>query len=83
MGSIPGMVPDFPAAMKTRIPAPDTLAAYERAAEEIGELRRKGIPCHLEEHGDPGGHCIDVIRDDGVERDKPQGRTQDGFSGDK
>lgn len=50
--------------MKTTIPAPDTLAAYERAAEEIGKLRRRGVHCHLEEHGDPAGHHIEVVREE-------------------
>jgi len=34
------------------IPAADVLVAHERAAMEIGELRRRGIHCHLEEHAD-------------------------------
>ncbi|WP_193212452.1 hypothetical protein [Luteolibacter marinus] len=45
------------------IPASDVLAAHEKAALEIGELRRKGKPCHLEEHADAGGLHIDVIED--------------------
>lgn len=58
--------------MKNRIPAPDTLAAYERAAEEIGKLRRRGVRCHLVEYGDPAGHHIDVVRD-GNGREEPAG----------
>ena len=51
--------------MRTRsIPATDVLVAYEQAAHEISELRRRGIPCHLEEHADPGGPRIDVVRDE-------------------
>jgi hypothetical protein len=48
--------------MKTRIiPATDVLAAHEQAALEIGELRRKGIPCHLEDRADRSGHHVDVV----------------------
>ncbi len=45
------------------IPATDVLAAHEQAAQEIGELRRKGVPCHLEEHSDATGHRIDIVRE--------------------
>jgi len=44
------------------IPAPETLAAHERAALEIGELRRKGVPCHLEEHAGPAGHHLEIVQ---------------------
>jgi hypothetical protein len=43
------------------IPAPESLAAHERAAREIGELRRKGVPCHLEERAGPAGHQLDIV----------------------
>jgi len=50
--------------MRTRIiPAADVLAAHEQAALEIGELRRKGIHCHLEEHMDRSGPHVDVVRE--------------------
>jgi hypothetical protein len=51
-------------AMRTRIiPAADVLAAHEQAALEIGELRRKGIHCHLEENAGGDGPHVDVVRD--------------------
>lgn len=51
-------------AMRTRItPATDVLAAHEQAALEIGELRRKGIHCHVEEHAGRDGPQVDVVRD--------------------
>ena len=28
---------------------------------EIGELRRKGLPCHLEDHADAAGPHVDVV----------------------
>ena len=50
--------------MRTRIiPAADVLAAHEQAALEIGELRRRGIPCHLEDRADRSGHHVDVVRE--------------------
>jgi hypothetical protein len=45
------------------IPAMDMLVAHEQAAMEIGELRRKGIHCHLEEHADESGHHVEVVRE--------------------
>jgi hypothetical protein len=45
------------------IPAPDLLATHEEAAREIGELRRKGVHCHLEEQSGPTGHRIEVVRE--------------------
>ena len=51
-----------PAMKEIIIPATDVLAAHEQAAQEIGELRRKGVPCHLEEHADASGHRIDIVR---------------------
>lgn len=45
------------------IPATDVLVAHEQAAMEIGELRRRGIHCHLEEHTDRGGHHLNVVRE--------------------
>lgn len=51
-------------AMTTRtIPAADVLVAHEQAALEVGELRRKGIHCHLEEHAGPTGCRVEVVRD--------------------
>jgi hypothetical protein len=43
------------------IPGTDVLVAHEQAALEIGELRRKGIHCHLEEHADQSGHHVEVV----------------------
>ena len=54
-----------------RIPATDVLAAHEQAALEIGELRRKGIHCHLEERADGSGPCVEVVLDQ-HEDDDPQ-----------
>lgn len=48
------------------IPAPDSLATHEEAAREIGELRRKGVHCHLEEQSGPTGHRIEVVRETAV-----------------
>jgi hypothetical protein len=66
--------------MKTTIiPADDVLAAHERAAMEISELRRKGVPCHLEERADSTGHRIDVVRDSAspsVEADADQSKDR-------
>jgi hypothetical protein len=45
------------------IPAADVLVAHEQAALEIGELRRRGIPCHLEDRADRSGHHVDVVRE--------------------
>lgn len=53
------------------IPAPETISAHEQAAEEIKELRRKGIHCHLEEKSHEGGHCVDVV----VDTDGPIGEV--------
>lgn len=50
----------------TVIPPADQLAAHELAAKEILDLRRKGVPCHLEDHSDRSGHRVDVVRE-GVE----------------
>jgi hypothetical protein len=47
----------------TVIPPGDTLATHEQAAKEILELRRKGVPCHLEDHSDRSGHRVDVVRE--------------------
>ena len=41
----------------------DVLVAHEQAAMEVGELRRRGIHCHLEEHADESGHHVDVVRE--------------------
>lgn len=50
---------------KTPVVLPaDQLAAHELAALEIGELRRKGVPCHLEDHSGRGGHRIDIVREE-------------------
>ena len=45
------------------IPAMDVLVAHEQAALEVGELRRRGIHCHLEDHADESGHHVDVVRE--------------------
>jgi hypothetical protein len=45
------------------MPATDVLAAHERAALEISELRRRGIHCHLEDRADRSGHHVDVVRE--------------------
>ncbi|MCW1926612.1 hypothetical protein OKA05_28930 [Luteolibacter arcticus] len=50
------------------IPAEDVLVAHELAALEICELRRKGIPYHLEEHADRSGRHLDVVRDSRADR---------------
>lgn len=64
--------------MKTKtIPAENVLAAHEQAAAEIGELRRKGKPCHLEEHVDDGGHHVDVIEDRGEKRESARHAESD------
>ena len=55
--------------------AADVLVAHERAAMEIGELRRRGIHCHLEEHADRHGHRLDVVRDpEAASADEPVDR---------
>ena len=40
------------------------LAEHERAAIEVTRLRRKGIPCHMENHPDGTQSHVDVVRDD-------------------
>lgn len=40
------------------------LAEHERAAEELTRLRRKGIPCHLENRPQGNQSHVDVVRDD-------------------
>lgn len=40
------------------------LAEHERAAEELARLRRKGIPCHLENHPEGSQSHVNVVRDD-------------------
>lgn len=47
----------------TVIPPGDLLVTHELAAKEILELRRKGVPCHLEDHSDRSGHRVDVVRE--------------------
>jgi hypothetical protein len=54
------------------IPAPDVLVAHEQAALAIGELRRKGIHCHLEEHADRSGHHVEVVRDPVPQEEEPE-----------
>ena len=49
---------------KKTIPMDDPKAAYEKAANEIRELRRKGIPCHLEDESDGRKNYVDVMEDD-------------------
>ena len=60
--------------MKTTpvIPPGDLLATHELAAKEILELRRRGVPCHLEDHSDRSGHRVDVVREapDSLEEDR-------------
>jgi hypothetical protein len=65
--------------MKTRImPATDVLAAHEQAALEIGELRRKGIPCHLEDRADRSGHHVDVVREPALRQSGKQRHSEGG-----
>ena len=59
--------------MRTRIiPAADVLTAHEQAALEIGELRRKGIHCHLEENAGREGPQLDVVCDPEPESEERQ-----------
>ena len=44
-------------------PSPIELAEYERAAQEVTCLRRKGIRCHLESHSDGRQSQVNVVRD--------------------
>jgi hypothetical protein len=57
------------------IPAMDVLVAHEQAALEVGELRRRGIHCHLEDHADESGHHVDVVRE--VDSDQPERRRDE------
>ncbi|PAW65245.1 MAG: hypothetical protein B9S38_15490 [Verrucomicrobiia bacterium Tous-C4TDCM] len=62
----------------TVIPPGDVLATHELAAKEILELRRKGVPCHLEDHSDRGGHRVDVVREAAhVGEEGREGRLRD------
>lgn len=64
--------------MRTRIiPATDVLAAHEQAAIEIGELRRKGIRCHVEEHAGRDGPQVDVVRDLGPNTEDLEGPREE------
>lgn len=53
------------------IPSVETLTAHEQAAAAITELRRKGIPCHLEDHPDRTGHHVEIIRDEDTQPKLP------------
>jgi hypothetical protein len=62
----------------TVIPPGDVLATHELAAKEILELRRKGVPCHLEDHSDRSGHRVDVVREaPGGGEERREGRLRD------
>jgi len=64
--------------MRTRItPVTDVLAAHEQAALEIGELRRKGIHCHVEEHAGRDGPQVDVVRDSGLGAEDPDASREE------
>ncbi|RYD67364.1 MAG: hypothetical protein EOP83_02965 [Verrucomicrobiaceae bacterium] len=64
--------------MRTRIiPAADVLAAHEQAALEVGELRRKGIHCHVEEHAGREGPQVDVVQDSQPEAEESQARREE------
>ncbi|MGC4013557.1 MAG: hypothetical protein QM755_03410 [Luteolibacter sp.] len=58
--------------MKSKsIPSVENLTAHEQAAEKITSLRRKGIPCHLEDHPDRHGHHLEIVRDEKTDPDLP------------
>jgi len=45
------------------MPSPEEITKHEHAAGFVIELRRRGVPCHVEKHsGTAGGH-VDVIVD--------------------
>lgn len=66
--------------MKTTpvIPPGDLLATHELAAKEILELRRRGVPCHLEDHSDLSGHRVDVVREAPDPGEEDRGLRPDG-----
>jgi hypothetical protein len=43
------------------IPMDDVLQSYRQAALRIAELRRKGIPCHLEKKANENGHYLRIV----------------------
>ena len=47
----------------TILPMTDVLDAYRQAALEIRSLRRKGIRCHLEQHGSLAGPFLRIVED--------------------
>ena len=65
-------------AMKPRIiPAADVLVAHEQAALEIGELRRKGIHCHMEESAGHDGPHVEVVRDQASKPERVTGTAEE------
>lgn len=71
-----GRISGFAMKRTTVIPPGDLLATHEMAAKEILELRRKGVPCHLEDHSGRDGHRVDVVREepDSAAEDRGEGR---------
>ena len=53
------------------IPSSENLMAHEQAAEKITRLRKKGIPCHLEDHPERGGHRVEIVEDEKTDPDLP------------
>jgi len=58
--------------MKDRtMPSVESITAHEQAASEITELRRKGVPCHLEDHPNASGHHLRVVQDEDTQPNLP------------
>lgn len=53
------------------VPSVESLAAHEEAAAEITQLRRRGVPCHLEDHPNRNGHHIEIVHDEDTQPKLP------------
>jgi hypothetical protein len=45
------------------MPSPEEITQHEHAASFIMELRRRGVPCHVEKHSGAAGEHVDVVVD--------------------
>jgi hypothetical protein len=45
------------------MPSPEEIAKHETAAGFVIELRRRGVPCHVQKRSTSHGEYVDVIID--------------------